>query len=284
MAEENNDANDTQNVEDAGSSPDVELIEPKKDDEGLASTTEFVPVKTEEEAGEEANKDTDISEGSEQNKPEDESSKDFHEHPDWIKREKVHNSALQKSNDRILALEGKIANKEESTKSESQIDWTSDEKILEGITENPKAFFTEMFQQFQVERDRLQGIKTEKATEAERVSTEKTILTEYFTETEGAMEMWKDGSIQKYMEENPLETAISAHKSLSEKSRFDVAVKKAKQKWNKELKLKGRAGSLSNTGNAPKQIDAHVDELKHPEKHGGKKNVLVTRLKRLMAS
>jgi hypothetical protein len=289
MAEETNDANGIQTTDDTGSSPDVETFEPITDDEGLASTTEFAVVEPEkEEPTEEANEDTDTSEGAEQNTPKDESSKDFHQHPDWINREKTHNAAIQKSNDRIAALEKKLADGEKTTKSELQIDWTNDEKIIESFTENPKLFVSEMFQQFQNERDRLQNIKTEKATQEEKANAEKTRLTDYFTKTEGALEMWEDGSIQKYMDENPGETAISAHRALSEESRIktmvDEAVKTAREKWKEELKLKGRAGSLANNANPPKQVDTHEDELKHPDKHGGKKNVLVKRLKRFMAA
>lgn len=279
------DANtDTTSIESPGSSPETELTT-ITDDEGLVSTTEFQAVEPVE--GNEDTTDT-SSDAAEQNTAKDKSSDTppFHEHPRF-KEIIESNNALKKE---LSELKGNFEKKDTApAKQEYQIDWSNEEKIVEAITENPKLFITEMFQQFREESSRLDNEKNQKLTYEQKRSAEESRVTKYFTENEGALDLWKDGSITKYMDENPGETAISAHKALTEESRVEKLIadakEKAKNEYIKELKSKGSAASLSNGSSPPTTIVNSDDEmLKNPEKYGGTKNVLVNRLKKLMAS
>jgi len=286
MAEETTNANagTEESTEGQGSLPETE-IEIITDDEGLASTTEFksvevetkeVETKTDDEANSEVKADADDAAN---NTSKDLESKDFSQHPRFQELISQNNESQEK----IAALEKQV-NEGTKTEPEYKLDWSTDEGMINAFTENPKQFMTEMFQQFRVENSRLDGLEKQETLQTQRVADEKSTLENYFTKTDGAIEMWKDGSIQKFQEENPGHTAISAHRALTEDSRIETALKAEREKWNTELKLKGRSTSLSNNGNPPRQISEHDDELKNPDKHGGNKNVLVTRLKRMMAS
>jgi hypothetical protein len=197
------------------------------------------------------------------------------------------------SKQQIADLKAQLNKGNKPAKPAFQIDWGDKDAIATALLENTDVALVELFQQFNDERDRLQAEKTQKLTQEQQANSEKEYITKYFTETEGALKLWEDGSITKYMNENPHETVVSAHKALTreaEAKKFEEeknkaiedAVKQAKLDVIKELKSKGRAASLSSSGGPPKQNAGIDDELKNPQNHGGRKNVLVRRLKRMM--
>lgn len=291
------DAN-TDTIVETDSSSDPVNVEPVRGDDGLVSTVEFQAVQEEKktEQVEAETKTDDDSDDAEQNTSKDPEpeKQDFHEHPRFKELVDEKNT-LKAEKDALRAevekLKTSVKPAEEKTeKPDYKYDWDSidNDSLLEKMTDDPIGVlvdFGKIVTKNTLDKVRQNEIEIEKQTVRDR---QKESYETYFKETEGAVEAWNNGSIREYMDTHPGETPISAHKAMTEDSRIQGAVEKAvkaeREKWNKELKLKGRASSPSIDRNPPQQPSGLDDELKNPDKYGGMKNVLVERLKRLSAS
>lgn len=295
MAEDNKDANtDTDSVEttgsdtDAGSSPDVEL-EAIEDFDGLVSTTEFKEVPIDKEIQE-----TDTSEKTE-HKIEDTKSKEtpYHEDPRFQALIKEKNEYKETAS-KVKGLEAKIEKLDKGTVGKgysSKILAMSAEDIIEKFTNNPHAIFKDFAGDIRAEvfREIATNNKTDKQNDLREASAEaeKGTLAQFFSDKSDGVKMLQDGSIQKFMKENPGHNAMSAYNNLSgaetiSKSDSDKlvkdAVKEATKQLTKEIKAMGNAGSKFTT-TSKKTVRNQSDEMKNPDKHGGPRAVAVKRFR-----
>lgn len=107
-------------------------------------------------------------------------------------------------------------------------------------------------------------------------------FTKYETENPSFTTMWNDGSISKFMQENPGHNAISAHMHLTsqdrEKAIAQKAAKEAEQKVIRNFMAKRGASGL--TGGPAHIIggDSPPPELQNTKTQGGRTAVIASRL------
>ena len=276
MAEENTDANtDTESIESTESSSDVETtLTPIVDDDGLISTTEYEkPEPVEETTSEDTEQktDTDTSED-----------KDFNEHPRFQELIAQKNG-FKETADKVPGLEQRISELEKPPESKfNNIMSMEDEQIVDDFTSSPKQFLANFAQQLWSEFDNRQQSLSADYNRKTLQDQANTNMRNFFESDKDRLVMLNDGSIEKYMRENPGHNAMSAYYEIAGDSQYktlvDEAVKKERDKIYKELKAKGNARSFaSNTGSTTINSDK-TPEMKNPNKFGGRTNVLLQRM------
>lgn len=167
------------------------------------------------------------------------------------------------------------ANQEQPAKPNfKDISAMSDDELREWQEEDPKGYASNLAKQIAYENQQnLSNTMNENAIRATYASYAKSHPT--------FGKMWDTGEIQKFMQENPGHNAISAHQLLTSTKQTQAAVedaiKKEREKWEKDLKLKGGISGLGS--NAPKGGSAPVNDaaMKDSKKFGGTSSVLLAR-------
>jgi len=211
----------------------------------------------------------------------------FDKHPAW-----------QKLMNKIETLETKLVEKVETeTKTDPDIvdiDTLTEEDIAEWRTDDPIGYDKNL--RALATRDAAVIIRAELKAEADEKRTANTFDTyaEENKENEsgtGFMQMWNDGQLQAYMDQNPGHNAISAHLKLTETSKAQstqaqidagiaAGVAKEKARLAAETKARKRTVGLGQ-GPAYTATDTSDDELKDTSKRGGKVAVMADRLRRM---
>jgi hypothetical protein len=167
-------------------------------------------------------------------------------------------------------------------------------ELLEWQEEDPVGYAANLYKQMQYEIEKsivskAQAARTQAEWAAQRAAV-KTTYEAYEKRNPDFRQMWDSGQIVDFMSKNPGHNAISAHRMLTEQARIDAAVKAAREAAVKETEEKVRAdflakrnatvipdgGTLKSTGEVP-------DELKNPDKYGGRVSAGAERLRRLRA-
>lgn len=285
MTEEINDANKetiSEDVADAGSSPDVEL-KPIEGDDGLVSTVEYQEVKKE------ADTQEDTSDDAEQNTSEDPPEKqDFHEHPRFKELIEEKNELKRKLEDAQKPAE-KPAKESPSFNNIMSMD---DDDIIDQVTSNPKAFFSNLAQQLAYEiKSDLAAAEQARAKQEQELSYKGKVeqnYHEFFKDKPDVKAMMEDGSIKKYIDDHPGHNAISAYYSIagdaSMQEKIKAAEKATEERIYKELKSAGRSKSIATTTGGRILSPDKSPEMTNPDKFGGRDNVLLKRLLARQAS
>ncbi len=276
MEPENNDANT--GTEDQGSSPEVEILTPTVDEDGLIGTVEFDRVEPEKD---DQTKDLDTSEGAEQDTPASPKTP-YHEDPrfqELIAERNAERTARTKLEGRLEALEkGKPAEQQDTAP--NRFEGKSDEELLSDFTTNPKGFLAD-FANAVVE-------SVSSKSEAEKTANEQKSFLERQDQTFEDFFKGKEGELQKLvpemkklMSEKPGHNAISAYLEITRETRMESALKTARKEEREKVLREFKVGKIAQSASsgtqtpAPRAKSDHM--LKNPDKYGGTENVLLKR-------
>lgn len=163
----------------------------------------------------------------------------------------------------------------------------SEDEISSQFDKNPKAFLAnfgrQIYSEIMAEVQQTQQLRDREAkqkTAEERIQDR---YKKYEKDNPDFKEMWESGEIQTYMDDNPGETPISAHRALTEESRIksavDDAVKTAVKDTEKKVKTKKSAKVIGGgPADAAQRAQNQVpEELTNTKKFGGLAQVLTRR-------
>jgi len=247
---------------------------------GLVSTVEFkTPEPVEAEP-------TDTTSDTAEQNTEEQKGKDFHEHPRF-------QELISKNRDLQEQIKALKEPKEEPKKdakppSYQNILEMEDEAIVDTFTNNPKQFVSnlaqQMFHEFKTQLESEQRTMTVQQQEQEALKRAEA----FFASRPDGVEMLKDGRIRDYVQKNPEHNAISAYMMLTGdtalKTAASEAATKAKEETYKELKAKGRAQPAATAPGPKRLLPADSPDMKDPDKYGGIKEVLKSRMLARMRS
>ena len=306
MADENIDANTdtvieevTTDVEDSGSSPEVET-QAIVDDDGMISTDEFEPIEEvevqEEVDSHNADTDDDTSQKTDSDTSKD---KDFHDHPRFqevIQQKNEAKTEAEAARREIAELKAAV-NKQQQFKPEEvkpqdpqeslrlrELDKfmaMDNDDLSEMIINEPSKYRALSMQQL----DREQTARSEQQAKVQNQQSiqERTnqTLKKFFEDKPDGVELVQSGQIHKFIEENPGHNAISAYHEIKGEDQYQerlaTDVKKETDKIYQTLKAKGNAGSISTTTGS-KSYNGDSAEMNNPEKFGGRNAVLLKRM------
>lgn len=156
------------------------------------------------------------------------------------------------------------------------------EKLLELQTENPKEFLE------LVTKSVREQVINEVKTEQERALQEKAererenAYVKYAEEHPDVLEMWENGTLQKFLEENPHHNIISAHMYLTQSNREAELRKQIQaeleEKYRQRQIVRENARVLSNTPSANYNVASPDPEISNTKQAGGLATVLARRL------
>ena len=241
----------TDEVAETGSSPaDVEL-QPIVDDDGFVSTTEFREIPKESEPAKAGT--SEETEQKTESRPSEK--KDFHEHPRFRELIKEKNELAE----RIAKLE---AEKKQVTNQKPQSKYAfknimdmEDEAIVDKFSNSPKSFLANFAQQIAHElRTELEVEARTKQEQQMHQTTQQRALQnmhDFFKDREDGISMLKDGTIERFLMENPGHNPISAYHALAgEKvyqAKLEAALKQERERITKELKAAGKVAPVTNS-------------------------------------
>lgn len=162
-----------------------------------------------------------------------------------------------------------------------------DEDILNKFNEDPKGFLANFAKQVhaEVKNDLMQQQDLRDQERQAQLQEQQTRSTfeKYSKENTDFLEMWNNGDIPKFMEDNPGHNAISAHQLMTAQKRIDeavqTAVKEAEERVTKNYQLKRTNAVLGSTAATPgRGVPRVPPELKDPKAYGGVTTVLAQRL------
>jgi len=240
------------------------------DDDGFVSTVEFEEVEDTEEAD---------SEGAEQNTPKPKSEKtDFHEHPRFQELIKEKNELAERLA-KVEQQKNEPVFKKEPARPKSKYTFKnimnmSDEDITDQFVSKPKEFLANLVQQaaYEITSDLEAEARAKQERYARQTEQDKVLGTfkNFFQDKEDGIQMLKDGTIKKFLKENPGHNPISAYHSIvgetMYQTRLEKAIKEERDKINRELKAAGRIKPIKSStttagqNNQPiKQADNKAD-------------------------
>jgi len=210
----------------------------------------------------------------------------FDKDPAWqriIKERNEARTAAEASNQRVKALEAPTSVKEDGSDKIVDISTLSNEELIDWQNDDPKGY-AENLRKYATQ-DAVVAVRAD----LNREKQEADITSSYDKynndnpandDNTGFVQMWDAGKIQAYMDENPGNTSISAHRALTYddfvKKAVDKAVTKAKDEMVKEQKARIVTDGLgTGPGYAPKTEDK---ELHNTKKRGGLVTALADRL------
>jgi len=181
-------------------------------------------------------------------------STDFHNHPRWQERE-LRMKELEAEN-RILKEVAEVVKGTRKSETEQPPQNTpttprytnvlemSDSDIADALRDNPKGFMANLYVQV------MHELKTEMATEVNKTETTKKVKGTYdqFAEKNPDFnDMWKDGTIKKFMDTNPGHNPMSAYNELTAEKRMQTEIEKAVAKAKKEVEDSYRSKTKATT-------------------------------------
>jgi hypothetical protein len=170
----------------------------------------------------------------------------------------------------------------------------TDESIIEGFESDPKGFLANFAKQVVAEAEnRFEGKSKLTQQQIAKQNQEKAIndlYADYESKNPDFVDMWEKGSIQKFMEENPGNTPISAHRMMKsaeleeslkagQEAEIKKAVEAAVKKATKNFKAKKSAKVISAGpgGGSQQATNGTPADLANTKEHGGLTSVLVQR-------
>lgn len=229
--------------------------------------------------------------------------KPYHEDPAWQRIIEERNEAREENKelrDRVSKLEGAIETVLNGTKAEKKeaieelpgiLDKTPEE-IEEMMTKDPKGFVKTLYSQIRADVKKAQDASRDEQAANQRQASINKAYKKYAEEHPDFETMWKKGDIQKFMDDNPGHTPLSAHTMLTVEARIKAEVDKQVAEKTKEIEdnllAKKRAGVLGKDTPAARKepaADASKDPaLNDTKKRGGFTSVMADKLKRMRAA
>jgi hypothetical protein len=147
----------------------------------------------------------------------------------------------------------------------------SDEDLMQELTDTPKQFLQKAFQDFAYEfYNDLQNEQRQQQEQYQQQTTQQRTLQtyqEFFKDKEDGISMLQDGTIEKFLQENPGHNPISAYQALAGdkhfESRLKAEVEKERNKLLKELKAAGRAAPVKSGTTARTYADTRPTPAKN---------------------
>lgn len=166
----------------------------------------------------------------------------------------------------------------------------ADEDIIENFESDPKGFLGNFAKQITHEVESKLAIKNEQTQKMSQQQAQEQAVNELYADYENKnpdfVDMWERGEIQKYMEENPGNTPISAHQMLKvgdlkkgQAKEMEEAIAKAVEETQKKFVTKQSARTISAGpgGGAQKVTTTTPADLANTKEHGGLMQVLTKR-------
>jgi hypothetical protein len=170
----------------------------------------------------------------------------------------------------------------------------TDEAIIESLESDPKGFLANFAQQVVTEAEnRFNATTKQNQAKANQTQQEKAIddlYADYESKNPDFVVMWDEGKIQKFMDENPGHTPISAHQVItatktaedlknSQETLIKEAVDKAVGEATKNFKAKrsSRTIAAGPGGGSQAANEGTPADLADTKEHGGLMSVLTRR-------
>jgi hypothetical protein len=162
------------------------------------------------------------------------------------------------------------------------------DEITEWQVNDPKGYAANLYQQVLYEAEqRLNTVQAEREKQAQAKVQETKIKDTYAAYEKSNPDfkpMWDNGTIQKFMDDNPGHNPISAHQLMTVEKRIreatEKAAKEAEEKTNKNWQAK-RQAKVIGSGPAAAPATGEDAELQNTKDKGGPVAVLAERLRRM---
>jgi hypothetical protein len=160
------------------------------------------------------------------------------------------------------------------------------EQLQEMQAEEPERFAALIAQQ--THRETLAAIQKQlqeekqKAEVETRKQSEESAFRQFVKTNPDFVDLYEDGKIQDYLEENPGESYKSAYRALTEEKRIEAKVKAERDKWEADQKAK-RGLRVSAPVGAQPSISNKDPRFSDTSKHGGPEDVMAQVLREMRA-
>lgn len=214
----------------------------------------------------------------------------FDKHPRFVelnRRMKAAEETNRQLLDRIDALSKPSTTQADTSPKDlpyKDISAMTEEDLLDWQSEDPKGYIDNINKMVEYRIEQSQQALLEKSQQASQMKDYETRVEltydSYSKENPDFEDMWNSGDLQRFMDENPGHTAISAHQQLTQDQRVQEAVKEALKKAESDRRSTRKAGAVlgAGPGRSSSPAPGSDDELKQPSKYGGKTSVLAARL------
>ena len=232
---------------------------------------------------------------------EDQPSGDLHENPrfkELVDKKNELFSVTQQQQQKIAQLEGRLdgitqvspqAQAEPEKLDYIDVTTLTEDQLRDMMEDDPKGYTANLARQVRHEmlgEFNAASEKQQRGAERQSFDTrQKDGLRTYYDANKASFDKhWKAEAIQNLIRENPAHNLISAHMELSRDELKSDISKQAKDKVLTDIKVKGRASSLSGKpSTAGGRANGIAPELKDPDKYGGIDVVLARRQQARMA-